>query len=339
MAEPRYFFSPDGSETLGPVGISELQQLVDNRTLKEGSFLCPEGNTLWQEIDLDFFAPPADLAPEPAVAPEPESPVSETLIQQHAEEAAPPETDPAPPPESAPVALEPESTEPPQHRAVIPKRRSKTSRRLPQIEEPDLFAHFGGEPEAGLLLAPEPGPVSAPVVTPPAEPEPEPESLLVPPAPAREPEPESLLAPPETAVETPPPASEPAPPSVPEAEALAPLPGQESPIITVPHYYAPPVRRPATSVVAAAKRSAATVPVPAQEPEKVEESVAPRKRRGSRVLAWSAGILLGAVLAGVVWKLEMPPHTTTAAPSALDADDKPAPHPDSYPGLLRPPAK
>ncbi len=64
MNEPRFFYSTDGTDVQGPVTLDDLRQLFATGGIRASSFLCPEGETEWQPVNPEFFAPP----PPPPIA-------------------------------------------------------------------------------------------------------------------------------------------------------------------------------------------------------------------------------------------------------------------------------
>ncbi len=68
MDETRFYYSTDGTDSLGPVTPSELRELYEKRVLTEDSFLCREGESSWEPFSLGSL--PA-LKPAPAPTPAP----------------------------------------------------------------------------------------------------------------------------------------------------------------------------------------------------------------------------------------------------------------------------
>jgi hypothetical protein len=56
MAKITYYYTPDGTQTLGPVDADGLRRLASQGVLKEGSFICLAGESEWQPFDLAVFS-------------------------------------------------------------------------------------------------------------------------------------------------------------------------------------------------------------------------------------------------------------------------------------------
>ena len=66
MDETRFYYSTDGTDSLGPVTPSELRELYEKRVITEDSFLCREGESSWEPFSLGSLP-----APEPTLSPAP----------------------------------------------------------------------------------------------------------------------------------------------------------------------------------------------------------------------------------------------------------------------------
>lgn len=66
MDETRFYYSTDGTDSLGPVPPSALRDLYERGTITIDSFLCREGESTWVPFDPASLPP---LEPEPATVP------------------------------------------------------------------------------------------------------------------------------------------------------------------------------------------------------------------------------------------------------------------------------
>ena len=57
MDSIRYFYSVDGTDSLGPVGADAIRRLCEQRILNESSLVCPEGGKKWKPLVPQDFAP------------------------------------------------------------------------------------------------------------------------------------------------------------------------------------------------------------------------------------------------------------------------------------------